>query len=102
MQAERLGDLSSRHGAGQVLLVGQDQKNRVAEPGLADHALELIARLANPVAVIRVDDADDGLRVLVVVAPQRTDLVLSADLIQNQKKIKIKEKKHFFDDFNLT
>ena len=37
-------------------------------------------RLADPLAIVGVDDEDESLGVLEVVAPQRADLVLAADV----------------------
>ena len=56
------------------LLVGKDEEHRVAELVLAEHPVQLVARLADAVAVVRVDDEDQALRVLEVVAPERADL----------------------------
>lgn len=65
---------------GQILLVGKDQEEGIAEFVLVQHALELLARLDHTVAVVAVDDEDDTLCVLEVMPPQRTDLVLAADI----------------------
>jgi hypothetical protein len=42
--------------------------------------VQLLARVLRAFPVVRVDDEDDALRVLVVVAPERPDLVLPADV----------------------
>jgi len=52
----------------------------LAQLVLVQHAVQLVARLANAVTIVRVDDEDDTLRVLVVMAPERPDLVLAADV----------------------
>ena len=44
------------------------------------YVLELLTRLNNTVAIVAVDDEDDTLGVLEVMPPQRTDLVLTADI----------------------
>lgn len=44
------------------------------------HVLQLFLRFADALAVVRVDDKDQTLRVLEVVAPQRPNLVLAADI----------------------
>ena len=43
-------------------------------PHLVQHAVQLVARLADAVAVVAVHHKDQALRVLEVVAPQRADL----------------------------
>lgn len=64
----------------QILLVGKDKEESIPELVLVQHALELLARLDNTVAIVAVDDEDDTLGVLEVMPPQRTDLVLTADI----------------------
>lgn len=71
---------AARKTYGQILLVGKDQKDSIAELILVEHALKLFASLNNTVAIVAVDDEDDTLGVLEVVPPQRTDLVLTTDI----------------------
>jgi hypothetical protein len=65
---------------GQILLVGENQENGVAQLILVEHALELLTGLNNTVTIVGVDDEDDTLGVLEVVPPQGTDLVLTTDI----------------------
>ena len=65
---------------GQILLVGKDEEESVSELVLVEHALELLTRLDNTVAIVAIDDEDDTLGVLEVMPPQRTDLVLTTDI----------------------
>ena len=65
---------------GQILLVGEDEEKSVPQLVLVQHALELLTRFNNTVAIVAVDDEDDTLGVLEVMPPQRTDLVLTADV----------------------
>ena len=80
MQAELVRHLRGAHGVGQVLLVGEHQQHGVAELVLVQHPVQLVAGGVDAVRVVRVDDEDEALRVLVVVAPERADLVLTADV----------------------
>lgn len=80
VQTKLVGDLGGVHGVGQILLVGEDEKEGVTELVLVEHALELLTGLDNTVAIVGVDDEDDTLGVLEVVPPQRADLVLSTDI----------------------
>lgn len=68
VQPELVGDLGGVHRVRQVLLVGKHEQDRVAQLVLIQHALEFLARLVDTVAVVRVDDKDDALRVLEVCA----------------------------------
>jgi hypothetical protein len=65
---------------GQILLVGEDKEKSIPQLILVQHALELLTRLNNTVAIVAVNDEDDTLGVLEVMPPQRTDLVLTADI----------------------
>ncbi len=63
----------------QILLVGKDQKHRVLELILVQHALQFITCLGrDTIPIVAVDDEDDALRILEVMPPERPDLVLPA------------------------
>merc|ERR1712118_575181 len=47
---------------------------------LVEHLGELLAGILDTVSVVAVDDKDEALRVLVIVAPERTNLVLATDV----------------------
>ena len=86
-ETETLGDLVHRHGVGEILLVGEHKKDGVAELVLTEHAVKLLlgtvlgtTLVINTLLIVGIDDEDDTLGVLVVVTPQRTDLVLTTDI----------------------
>lgn len=62
------------------MLVGEDQEHGVPKLILVQHALELLARLDDTIAIVAVDDEDDTLGVLEVMPPEGTDLVLASDI----------------------
>ena len=62
------------------LLVGKHEQNGIPQLILIQHAVQLIASLRSTTSVIGIDDKDQTLRVLEVVAPERTDLVLTSDI----------------------
>ena len=66
VEAELVRDLGGVHGVGQILLVGEDEEEGVAELVLVEHALQLLAGLRDTFPVVGVDDEDDALRVLEV------------------------------------
>jgi hypothetical protein len=72
---------------GQILLVGEDQEESVPQLVLVQHALELLARLNNTVAIVAVDDEDDTLGVLEVMPPERTNLVLTANIPHSELNV---------------
>lgn len=51
-------------------------------------------RLADPLAIVGVDDEDESLGVLEVVAPQRADLVLAADVPHGEADVLVLDGLH--------
>mmetsp|Transcript_5216 Transcript_5216/g.16452 ORF Transcript_5216/g.16452 Transcript_5216/m.16452 type:complete len:252 (+) Transcript_5216:9-764(+) len=86
VEAQALRELGRRHGAREVLLVREDQQPRIAQRSLGQHAVKHFFGFRDAVAVVGVHDEHDGLRVLVVVAPERADLVLAADVPHRQRE----------------
>ena len=68
------------HRVGQILFVGKDEEYGIAEFIFVQHSVQFVARRVNAIRIIGIDDKDETLRVLVVVAPQRTDFILTADV----------------------
>jgi len=62
------------------LLVGENQEKGIPELILVQHALQLLSGLDDTVPIVAVNHENDTLGVLEVVAPQRTDLVLTTDI----------------------
>jgi len=94
LQPELVCELTSAHGIGQVLLVGEDEEMRVSQLVLLQHLLQLVLRLSDPLAVVGVDDEDESLGVLEVVAPQRADLVLTADVPHGEADVLVLDRLH--------
>lgn len=80
VEAELVCDFGDGHGVGKVLLVCKDEEDGITKLVLVEHAVEFVVGIGNAVTIVRVDDEDQPLRVRVVVAPQRTDLVLATDI----------------------
>ena len=112
VKTQLVGDLGSVHGVlelcqqmskyywipntdGQILLVGEDQKNGISELILIQHALQFLSGLNNTIAIIAVNNEDDALSVLEVMSPQRSDLVLSTDIPYSELNVLI------FDSLNV-
>lgn len=95
VQPQLIRNLSRIHRIRQILLVGEDQQQRVPQLILIQHTLQLLARLDNTVAIIAVDDEDDALRVLEVVSPERADLVLPAHIPDGELNVLV------FDRLNV-
>jgi len=77
MQAQRLSHLSSTHGMRQILLVCKDKEGGIAKMVLSKHAVQLVTCGTNTIPVVGVHHEDDAVGVVVVMSPQRADLVLS-------------------------
>jgi len=80
VEPELVGNLSRVHRVGEILLVGKDQEERVAQLILVEHALQLLTSLGYTLAIVRVDHENDTLGILEVVPPEGADLVLSSDV----------------------
>mmetsp|Transcript_42278 Transcript_42278/g.135353 ORF Transcript_42278/g.135353 Transcript_42278/m.135353 type:complete len:207 (+) Transcript_42278:281-901(+) len=80
VQPQLVGNLSSVHGVGEILLVGEHQQHGLAELILVEHAVKLVPGLPDTVAIVGVHNENQALRVLEVVPPEGTDLVLAADI----------------------
>lgn len=59
VQAELIGDLSDRHGVGQVLLVGKNKEDAVTKLVLAEDLLELEGSFVDTLAIVRVDNINN-------------------------------------------
>lgn len=77
VETKLVGHLRCAHRIWQVLLVGENQENRLSQLVLIQHAVQFIASSINTVAIVRVHHEDETLSILVVVPPQRADLVTS-------------------------
>jgi len=66
VQPELIRNFSSRHGIGQILLVGKHEKHRIAEFVFVEHALQFVSGFSNTISVIGINHENDALRVLEV------------------------------------
>ena len=87
MQAKLVGDLADGHGVGEILLVGKDEKDSITQFVLLQHLLELLVGLGDTFAIVGVNNKDETLGVLEVVAPQGTDLVLTSDIPHGERDV---------------
>jgi len=76
-QLERVRKLGGGRRVWKILLVGKHQQDRVPELFFRQHFMQFLARFHNTLAITAVHDKNDPLRVLEIVAPQRSDLVLT-------------------------
>lgn len=95
MQSQFVGHFGGTHGVGQILLVGKDEQNGVAEFVFVEHSVQFIAGGVDTIRVIGIDNKDESLSVLVVVAPQGTDFILTTDIPNCERNVLV------FDGFDI-
>jgi len=66
VQTKLVSNLGCTHCIRQILLVGKDEEEGVAQFVLIEHALELLTRLRDTLTVVRVNNKDNSLGVLEV------------------------------------
>lgn len=64
METELIGDLSSIHSVGKILLVGEDEEESIAELIFVEHPLQLLTSFRNTFPIIGIDDENDTLSIL--------------------------------------
>jgi hypothetical protein len=80
VEAKLVSDFRGVHCIWQVLFVSEDQQNSVAQLVLGQHSHQLLSCFSHTLSIIAVNDEDQALRVLEVMTPQWTDLVLTTDV----------------------
>lgn len=78
MKAQFLGNLGGAHCTWQVLFIRKDEQQAIAHLAISNDPVQLLPRFVDPIAILTVDYKDQTLSTRVVVAPERTNLVLSA------------------------
>lgn len=80
VEAKLVSDLGNAHSVGEILFVRKNEEDGITELVLTKNLLQLEGSLINTLAIVRVDDVDNTLSVLVVVSPEGANLVLSTDI----------------------
>ena len=71
----------------QILLVGEDQKKSIPQLVFVQHALQFFTSLNDTIAIVAVHHENDALRVLEVMPPQRSNLILSTHIPHCERDI---------------
>mmetsp|Transcript_6955 Transcript_6955/g.19728 ORF Transcript_6955/g.19728 Transcript_6955/m.19728 type:complete len:217 (-) Transcript_6955:40-690(-) len=87
MQAQLLCHLRRGHRVRQVLLVGEDKHHGISHLILIQHLVQLLTGVLDAVTVVAVNHIDQAVGALVVVAPQRPDLVLAAHVPDREAQV---------------
>ena len=80
VQAQYLGNLLGRSGPGQILLVGENEEGGPGQLLLRQQLLQLGPSQLQAMPIGAVDDPDQSVGPLEVVAPIRSDRLLAADV----------------------
>lgn len=95
VQSKFVSHFGSAHGVGEILLVGKHEQHGIAEFVFVEHSVQFVAGGVDTIRVIGIDHEDESLSVLVVVAPQRTDFVLTTDVPDGERNVLV------FDGFDI-
>jgi hypothetical protein len=87
MQSELISHLSSAHSVWKILLVGKYEKDSIAQLILVQHSMHLITSGINTISIVGIDNKDQTLSVLIVMAPQRTNLILTSDIPNCERNV---------------
>jgi hypothetical protein len=94
VQAKLIGHFRRRHGVGQILLVGKDQEDGITKLFFVEHSVQLISGSIDSISVVGIDDEDDAVRVLVVMSPERSDLVLPTNVPDSEGNVLVLDAFH--------
>lgn len=64
----------------QILFIGKDQKQSIPQLILVQHTLQLLTGFHHTLTIVAINNEDDSLRILEVMPPERSDLILSTDI----------------------
>jgi len=87
VEAKFVGHFSGTHSVGEVLLVGEDKEDGITELILIKHAVHLVASGVDTVPIVGVNHEDKTLCVLVVVSPERANLILASDVPHSERNV---------------
>mmetsp|Transcript_55855 Transcript_55855/g.150446 ORF Transcript_55855/g.150446 Transcript_55855/m.150446 type:complete len:208 (+) Transcript_55855:106-729(+) len=87
VQTQFFRHLRRSHRVRQILLVGEDQHHCIPHLVLVQHLAQLLTGVLDAVTVVAVNHIDQAVGALVVVAPQRPDLVLAAHVPDREAQV---------------
>lgn len=64
----------------QILFIGKDQEHSIPQFILVQHTLQLLTSFHHTFTIVAINNEDDALRILEVMPPERSDLILSTDI----------------------
>mmetsp|Transcript_10590 Transcript_10590/g.22069 ORF Transcript_10590/g.22069 Transcript_10590/m.22069 type:complete len:254 (-) Transcript_10590:9-770(-) len=94
VKAKLLSHFCRGHCLWQVLLVGKNQQHCITHLVLIQHLSEFLPGILNAITVIAVNDIDQSVGALVVVAPQRANLVLASHVPHGEGQVLVLHSLH--------
>ena len=85
VEAELVSDFLSSHGTWEILFVGEDQEDYLAEFLLREHLVELFTGIINSISIIRVNHEDKSLSILVEGSPEDSNLVRTTEIPYSER-----------------
>jgi hypothetical protein len=67
-------DFCCIHSVREILLVGKDKEDSIAELVFVEHAVQFVAGFTDTIAIIAIHDENQALSILEVMSPKRADL----------------------------
>ena len=95
VKSKLISHFGSTHGIWKILFVSEYQQNSVTQFVFVQHSVQFIPSGINTVGIIGIHNEDQTLCVLVVMAPQRTDLILTTDIPNREWNVLV------FNSFNV-
>ena len=80
MQSQLIGHLRRTHGIRKILLVSEYQKDGITKLVFVQHSVHLITSSIDTVRIIGIHHENESLGILVIVSPERADLILTTDI----------------------
>jgi hypothetical protein len=87
MQTQLVCNFFDTHGIREILLVRKDKNSGVSQFFASNNSMKLFARFFNSLPVIAVDNKDQGICVLKIMTPERSDLVLTTDVPHSKVEV---------------
>jgi hypothetical protein len=87
VEAKLVSHLGDTHSVRQILFVGENQNNGLAELVLREHTVELVVCLADTILIVGIHHKNQTLGVLVIVTPERADLILATDVPYSERDV---------------
>ena len=87
MQAQFIGHFSGRHGIRKILFVGKNEENGFFQFILIEHSMKFVPGSINTISIVWINNENQPLCILIVVSPQRSNLILTSYIPHGETNI---------------